>query len=115
MSDIETLIDQSYSNPNSYHRRLCLISMRQQGFTQACAAGETSAGIPADDRYRAWATESLYTGLIAADEGNLKLALRCALQASKYIGHIGGFWFHNLGDAFSALQSKIEAGLEGNG
>jgi hypothetical protein len=113
MSNIATLIHETYSNPKGYYPRLCLISLRDQGFSEIAEPGITLAS--GTDRYMAWVAESIYAGLKAVEEGNIRMALRCALQAKLYLGGAGGVWFHNLGDAFVSLQSAIEDGLKGNG
>jgi hypothetical protein len=61
------------------------------------------------ERYEAWLTESLLTGLTSPDR---LIAYRCSLQAAAYRGRLSNRGGAGLSDAFLELRNRIESFLK---
>lgn len=103
------------------YERAALYELARQGFDVSSpreTAGRVDAQVVgrqyevAADRWRAWCAESIHYAIGAARKNDNVMVLRCLLQASNYVGRLGGFWPAGLGDAYVALKNHLEDALQ---
>ena len=96
-------------NDFSYHKRACSLALKQVGFNLHSHEYKCDK-----DRWVSWLAESLLSGFHFLESGEIKIALRCALQVREYLGRVGGFWPNpTLHDAYIELQNQIENRIAG--